>query len=582
MAEVPIKTRVLEAASLIDNLPADTTAQLALKATIASPTFTGVAAVPTAVTTTNTTQIASTAFVQQEISGIGAITSIVGITGTKAEFDTAVTDGNFAYTGDNISIFTNDSGYTTNVGTVTPSSTDTFTNKTFDANGTGNSISNVDVADLANGTDGELITWSATGTPTTVATGTATHVLTSNGLGAAPTFQAAAVGDALVANPLSQFAATTSSQLAGVISDETGSGLLVFGTSPTLVTPALGTPSALVGTNITGTAAGLTAGSVTTNANLTGDVTSVGNATTIASAAITGKTTVTGVSGDFVLISDTSDTGNLKKVDVADFLGGAGFLWGDTVSGSTGTGLTLVKQSGANYNLDLTTDYDASPALKLTQNFKGTSANFGGIEFWRELDDSNTRQMSGITAYSFGKTSAADYRGALLINAAVNGSGSNRFTFDYLGRVGVGFSSPPDETLIAGSNSIVFANGSTPLAANNHVSLYSNSGTLSVVGNTTVNQFALSVPNSSSAGIAGQIITIGDTQTQAIKCIELDMGTSSQAHVAIEFNGATTAKVCNIATNLTQAGGTSTGTTTKEIRILINGVAYTIEAKSEA
>ena len=41
-------------------------------------------------------------------------------------------------------------------------------------------------------------------------------------------------GDALVANPLSQFAATTSAQLAGVLTDETGSGAAVFGTSPTL------------------------------------------------------------------------------------------------------------------------------------------------------------------------------------------------------------------------------------------------------------------------------------------------------------------------------------------------------------
>ena len=54
---------------------------------------------------------------------------------------------------------------------------------------------------------------------------------------------------------LSALAATTSAELAGVISDETGSGSLVFANSPTLVTPALGTPSALVGTNITGTAA---------------------------------------------------------------------------------------------------------------------------------------------------------------------------------------------------------------------------------------------------------------------------------------------------------------------------------------
>jgi len=80
------------------------------------------------------------------------------------------------------------------------------------------------------------------------------------------------------------FLATPSSaNLAAALTDETGSGAAVFATSPTLVTPALGTPSALVGTNITGTASGLTAGNVTTNANLTGAVTSVGNATSLGS-----------------------------------------------------------------------------------------------------------------------------------------------------------------------------------------------------------------------------------------------------------------------------------------------------------
>ena len=59
-------------------------------------------------------------------------------------------------------------------------------------------------------------------------------------------------GDALVANPLSQFAATTSAQLRGVLSDETGTGLAVFATSPTLVTPLLGTPTSGVLTNCTG------------------------------------------------------------------------------------------------------------------------------------------------------------------------------------------------------------------------------------------------------------------------------------------------------------------------------------------
>jgi hypothetical protein len=43
---------------------------------------------------------------------------------------------------------------------------------------------------------------------------------------------------------LQQFAATTSAQLAGVMSDETGTSLLVFNTSPTLVTPILGVATA--------------------------------------------------------------------------------------------------------------------------------------------------------------------------------------------------------------------------------------------------------------------------------------------------------------------------------------------------
>lgn len=53
-----------------------------------------------------------------------------------------------------------------------------------------------------------------------------------------------AAGDAVTSGTLAQFASTTSSQLAGVISDETGSGSLVFATSPTLVTPVLGVATA--------------------------------------------------------------------------------------------------------------------------------------------------------------------------------------------------------------------------------------------------------------------------------------------------------------------------------------------------
>ena len=85
----------------------------------------------------------------------------------------------------------------------------------------------------------------------------------------------------------------------------TGTGVFVRATNPILVTPALGTPTALVGTNITGTATAFTASNVTTNANLTGEVTSVGNAATVSNAAVIAK----------VLTGYTSGAGTVSATD---------------------------------------------------------------------------------------------------------------------------------------------------------------------------------------------------------------------------------------------------------------------------
>lgn len=93
----------------------------------------------------------------------------------------------------------------------------------------------------------------------------------------------------------------TSIGAATAVAAQTGTGsVFVMDTSPTLVTPNLGTPSAVVLTNATGTAAGLTAGNVTTNANLTGPITSVGNATSVASQTGTGSTFVMNTSPTLV------------------------------------------------------------------------------------------------------------------------------------------------------------------------------------------------------------------------------------------------------------------------------------------
>lgn len=51
----------------------------------------------------------------------------------------------------------------------------------------------------------------------------------------------------MLSGTLAQFAATTSAQLASTISDETGSGALVFGTSPTISAPTLSGTTNLTG-----------------------------------------------------------------------------------------------------------------------------------------------------------------------------------------------------------------------------------------------------------------------------------------------------------------------------------------------
>jgi hypothetical protein len=87
--------------------------------------------------------------------------------------------------------------------------------------------------------------------------------------------------------------------------------ITVEGTAVLLSGGDAGTPSDLIGTNISGTAANLTAGNVTTNANLTGHITSTGNA------AILGSFTMaqlnTAISNDAGGLADLNTTQTLTN-----------------------------------------------------------------------------------------------------------------------------------------------------------------------------------------------------------------------------------------------------------------------------
>jgi hypothetical protein len=185
----------------------------------------------------------------------------------------------------------------------------------------------------------------------------------------------------------------------------TGTGVFVRETSPVLVTPDLGTPSALVGTNISGTAAGLTAGTVTTNANLTGEATSVGNAATLTNSAVIGK----------VLTGYTSGAGTVAATDT--ILQAIQKLNGNA-AGATGT-VTSVSVVSNNGFAGTVATATTTPAITLTTTVTGMlkGSNVSGIV---SAGTSGTDYSLGTSALATGILKSTTATGALTIAVAAD------------------------------------------------------------------------------------------------------------------------------------------------------------------
>lgn len=117
---------------------------------------------------------------------------------------------------------------------------------------------------------------------------TNTYLTSSTGVVSVNGSSGVITGIAVTAGTLGQFAATTSSALAGVISDETGSGYLVFNTSPSFVTSLTtsSTTFALFNTTATtinfgGAATDITMGNSAGTVTIAGNLTVNGTTTTI-------------------------------------------------------------------------------------------------------------------------------------------------------------------------------------------------------------------------------------------------------------------------------------------------------------
>jgi len=190
-------------------------------------------------------------------------------------------------------------------------------------------------------------------------------------------------GDALVANPLSQFAATTSAQLAGVISDETGSGSLVFATSPALTTPNIGTPSAGTLTNCTGLPI-----STGVSGLGTGVATALGNA-------LDGASGLMSYDAD-TLKADTADTLTAAFTDTLDD-DGTQSTGTYTPSGAAGTWSKAIVNNGA---FTLAPPAAASGTVIYGMVFITNGASAGAI---------TTSGWTKVTGDSFTTTSGHDF-----------------------------------------------------------------------------------------------------------------------------------------------------------------------------
>ena len=303
---------------------------------------------------------------------------------------------------------------------------------------------------------------------------------------------------ALTTGTLAQFAATTSAQLLGVISDETGSGALVFGTAPTFTTTIDG-----------GATFGAFASSTALTLGYTGTAASTINISTGATATATTKTVNLGTGGA---------AGSTTNINVGSNIAGTTAISSPTITmaGVVDTATTAthyyVETSGGNIapktlanartELVTTAAVNAAGATTVGTVTSGTwSASFGAV---------SGANLTSLTAGNLAGTIPSAVLGNSTVNIGTTAVALNRASAN-LGLTGITSVAMPGAT----------------------------SGTITITPAATAGTTAITIP-----ATTGTLVTTGDTGTVTSAMIAngtIVSGDFSSATSLIIYNSAGTA-----------------------------------------
>jgi hypothetical protein len=271
---------------------------------------------------------------------------------------------------------------------------------------------------------------------------------------------------------ISALSATTSAELVGVISDETGSGSLVFATSPTLVTPTLGVATA---TSVNG---------LTPTALVTG-FTIAGGSTTSKTLTVSGDATVSGTNTGDQTITLTGDVTGTGTGSFATTIGAAkvtnAMLAGSIDLTTKVTGILPVANGGTGSSTQNFVDLTNAQTIAGAKTFTGNTAVSGTNTF-----------TVGTGATALGGTLAVT--GATTLNGNTSVSGTNTLT------VGTGATTLGGTLAVTGATTL-----SSTLGVTGNIAVNTNKFTIDASTGNTVIAGTLKVAGGSPG--AGKVLT---------------------------------------------------------------------------